>query len=66
MVTPEHKARMRSVLEEALRVVESLSVSTPCSKCEEFDKGFCQKWLDQVPADVQSKGCESFMERIPF
>lgn len=53
-------------MEEALRAIDALSVTTACTECELFVSGYCQHWQADVPADIQPKGCDKFEERIPF
>lgn len=57
---------MRQTLEDALRVVDALSVTTACIECEMHVNGYCEQWQADIPDDVQPKGCDHFEERIPF
>ena len=64
-LTPTAKRDMVDVLTDALRIVESLPVATPCSTCEHFADGICGHHNAEIPADWLERGCHEHLT-IPF
>jgi len=57
----------KDMLEKELSKLNSIKLS--CHNCESFawPRGYCQRYQSEVPKDVQSAGCDSWVyDEIPF
>ncbi len=67
-LTPASRDRKIDALHEAIAVLNSLPVVTPCAQCEFFraDDGYCERWKTGVPPEHRAAGCGEWAEAIPF
>jgi hypothetical protein len=66
-ITPNRKAFMLETLQDAIKIVEELTVSTPCRACDHWqDPPMCMKFGATPPDDVLPVGCPEWVDGIPF
>lgn len=67
-MTPASRDRKIDALREAVAVLESMPVVTPCAECGYFDLrvGSCSRWNAIVPVENRAAGCAEWEEGIPF
>lgn len=57
---------MMETLQNALAIVHSLPVVTPCDWCDHWADKQCTKYGAVPPQEVQATGCPEWVEGIPF
>lgn len=64
-LTPQEKAQRVAQLEAMIALVQAIPERRQCPECLNFQGGYCHKWDDQVPSNVQSTGCDEW-QGLPF
>ena len=65
-MTPTQRDRILKNLRAAIDAVQAIPVATPCTECDHYGTGHCDKWLADIPPEVMDIGCEEWVEVIPF
>lgn len=67
-LTTEEKDALRPLLHKVLALIDTKSATgTPCSDCINLEADrMCSVYQASIPDDWFDKGCEHFLDDIPF
>ncbi|MEG3640650.1 hypothetical protein [Magnetococcus sp. PR-3] len=67
-LTPPEQRRAIAQLQATIQAIQDMPTVTPCYECDFYQAkvAFCDHWRMSVPVDHREKGCEQWMEAIPF
>lgn len=66
MLTPSEHRQMVEQMKAFIKMVESQAPEKCCFNCDSFKDGFCNHWQADVPEGEKEKGCNEWVELIPF
>jgi len=53
-------------LKQAHGIVDGIETQSPCRLCLDFSAGHCARWKQEIPPDWLEKGCDQWLDTVPF
>jgi hypothetical protein len=59
-------AQYADPLKMAHAIVGEIQAYSPCRLCLDFSAGHCAQWKQNIPPEWLEKGCDQWLDDVPF